>query len=186
MCRRESKSVQGPWISRLGKGKGMSGKQVLLELCADPMLQGGFFADRKALCRRCFPAGFGGNRNACGGTCSAHVACAFVFLYAAEVYTIACSLCMSAWRRLCFVWIEQQSKRHCKFNERRQKGEITSWAVWKKAVMLSDSIENGSAEALGELFANNTKKKSKHVCICVHIRSAVRCENGKEEVRLEN
>lgn len=35
-----------------------------------------------------------------------------------------------------------------------QKGEITSWAVWKKAVMLSGLIENGSAEALSELLAN--------------------------------
>jgi len=49
---------------------------------------------------------------------------------------------------------------------------------------LSGLIENGSAEALSELFAN---KKRASVCasVCVCIGSAVRCENGEEEVRLE-
>lgn len=106
MCRRESESIQGPWISRLRKGKrasenGFCQNQILTLCCK------GAFVYRRALCRRCVPAGFGGNRNVCGGTCSVHVACAFVFICAAGVYNIVCSSCVSVQRRLCFIWIEQ-------------------------------------------------------------------------------
>lgn len=130
MCRRESESVQGPRISRLRKGKEASGNGIcpnrVQTLCCE-----GVFVYRKALCRQCFPAGFGGNRNTCGGTCSVHVACAFVFICAAGVYNVAYSLCVSVQRCLCFMWVEQQRMKPVRYrcNERSQKGEITSWAV---------------------------------------------------------
>lgn len=131
MCRREREAVQGPRISRIRKGKGASGNGIcqnhILTLCCMDV-----FVYRKAHCRQDFPAGFGGNRNVRGGTCSAHVACAFVFICAAEVYNIACSLYMSVRRCLCFMWTKQQRLKpvHYKCNKRSQKGEITSWAVW--------------------------------------------------------
>lgn len=62
--------------------------------------------------------------------------------------------------------------------------EITSWAAWKKTVVLSSLIENGNAEALSDLFATR-KRASACASVCACIESAARCANGKEEVRLE-
>lgn len=75
-----------------------------------------------------FLQGLEGNRKAYGGTCSVHVACAFVFTCAAAIYNIARSLCMSVQRCLWFMWIEQQCMMPVRYkcNERSQKGEITS------------------------------------------------------------
>lgn len=54
----------------------------------------------------------------------------------------------------------------------------------KKTAALSGLIENGNAEALRELLAIK-KRASACASVCVCIESAVRYENGKEEVRLE-
>lgn len=127
MCSRENESVQGSRISRIRKGKGASGNGIcqnrIQTLCCK-----GVFVYSKTLCRQCFPAGFGGNRKAYGGTCSVHVACAFVFICAAAIYNIARSLCMSVQRCLWFMWIQQQCMMPVRYkcNERSQKGEITS------------------------------------------------------------